>query len=129
MDPSLDDLDLMLRGIRPRPSSAFVVGLEADLKQAIRPRRFMPRLGRPLPRLVAFTGFATGLAAIVLALSVSGALPLKLGGDQRAAAGRECRTVTEWHLERQPHLHVSKLGRLQITNTTVLVQRRVLRCH
>jgi hypothetical protein len=78
---------------------------------------------------VAVTGFATGLAAIVLALSVAGALPLNLGGAHRAAADRDCRMVTQWRLERQPQLEVTGRGRLHITETTVLVQRRVLRCH
>jgi hypothetical protein len=128
MDPSLHDLERTLAGIRPRPRAEFVTGLERDLKRSLRTQqRHVPRLR--LPRLVVATASAGAIAVLVLALAIAGALPLNLGGARKAAADRDCTTVTEWRLEHQPRLKVTESGKLRIIDTTVLVPQRVIRCH
>jgi hypothetical protein len=129
MDPTLSDMERVLVTMRPRPRPEFVTSLAAELEQSLRPRGpRMPRMPR-MPRLAMATAYATGLATVVLGLSVAGALPLHLGGAHRAAADRNCTTVTRWQLQRRPVVHVTKGNQLRITDTTVLVPQRVIRCH
>jgi hypothetical protein len=132
MEPSSGDAEELLRRSRPRPRPEFVRELEASLLRSVEPRRaraslwpswFAPR------RLVAVSGVGAALAAILVVLSIAGALPLTVGGADDAAADRNCVTVTRWKLERRPIMKVGPDQKMHVTSDTRLVPRRVVRCH
>jgi hypothetical protein len=128
-EPTLAEIEQLLIRSAPQPRDAFVRDLETSLMESIAPgRRAWRGLRRP-PRLVAAAGFAGAVAAVLLMLSIAGALPLDIGGAPDATADRECRTVDEWRVERIPTLSVAPDGDLQILYTTKLVLRPAIRCH
>jgi hypothetical protein len=121
-----DDPERILTRLRPAPDQQFVADLELRLQQSLRRRR--APLRRP-GRLLAGAGLAGALATAVAGLSIAGALPLDLGRTSKAAAERECTTVTEWRLIRRPRLDIAADGRVRVTTETVLLPRQAIRCH
>ena len=78
---------------------------------------------------MAASGFGAALAALLVTLSVAGALPLNTGGADDAAADRNCTTTTRWTLERRAVLKVGRDGKMHVGYRSTLVPRRVVRCH
>jgi hypothetical protein len=132
MEPAMEDAEDLLRRSRPQPRSEFVSELEEALLRSVEPRRAR---GRPFPtlhhprRLIAASGFGAALAALLVTLSVAGALPLSVGGADDAAADRNCTTTTRWTLERRAVLEVGAGKKMHLTYRSTLVPRRVLSCH
>lgn len=132
MEPTTEDAEDLLRRARPQPRPEFVSELEEVLLRSVEPRRARARrfpTVRIPGRLVAASGFGAALAALLVTLSIAGALPLTVGGADDAAADRDCATTTRWTLERQAVLKVGRDNKLHVSYQTKLVPRRVVRCH
>jgi hypothetical protein len=132
MEPAMEDAEDLLRRSRPQPRPEFVSELEEVLLRSVEPRRararWFPTLHHPR-RLIAVSGFGAALAALLVTLSVAGALPLSVGGADNAAADRNCTTTTRWTLERRAVLEVGADKKMHLTYRSTLVPRRVLSCH
>jgi hypothetical protein len=123
VDPSVSDLESLLRDARPRPEREFVRGLEASLFAEAAPRR------RPVLRpLVACTGLAGVLAATMLGLMVAGVSPLGRHGDEPARAVDRCREVVVMRHEYRNALIVTRSGEFRIVRRMAAVPRTVRRC-
>lgn len=123
MDPSVSDLESILRDARPRPEREFVRGLEASLFAEPAPPH------RPVLRpLVACTGLAGVLAATMLGLMVAGVSPLDRQGDEPARAVDRCRTVVVMRHVRRQALVVTRSGEFRIVRRMVAVPRTVRQC-
>jgi hypothetical protein len=84
MEPSWEDLEELLRSSRPLPRTEFVRDLEESLVRSLETPRGRPRWMRLYPgRLLALSSARAVLAAIILELSVAGALVLGVGGRRR----------------------------------------------
>jgi hypothetical protein len=132
MEPTMEDAEDLLRRSRPQPSPEFVAELEEVLLRSVEPRRARARrfpTFRPSRRLIAASGFGAALAALLVTLSIAGALPLNVGGANDAAADRNCTTITRWTLERRAVLAVGPDKRMHVSYRKTLVPRRVVRCH
>jgi hypothetical protein len=130
VDPTLSDLEQLLRRSRPQPSPEFVRELGASLRKSVQG----DLLESPRPRLhgarrlrLAF-GSAVAIAALLLLLSIAGLRPFGTGGTTGAKADRECVTVQEWVLAREPTLVVADDGHLRVQYHTELVARPRVRC-
>jgi hypothetical protein len=132
MERTTEDTEDLLRRSCPRPRAEFVRELEAALLRSVEPRA-APMRRWPSPghrrRLVTASGFGAALAALLVALSIAGALPLSVGGADDAAADRDCVTTTRWTLDRQAVLRVGRDHKMHLSYRTALVPRRVVRCH
>jgi hypothetical protein len=132
MEPTTEEAEDLLRRARPQPRPEFVAELEEVLLRSVEPRRIRARRFPALViprRLVAASGFGAALAALLVALSVAGALPLNVGGADDAAADRDCTTTTRWTLQRRAVLEVGRNDKMHVTYRRSLVPRRVVRCH
>jgi hypothetical protein len=120
---------LLLRA-RPEPSPEFLRELEASLVDARRPRRLPSwRPGhRGARRLVVALGAAAAFAAVMFALSLAGVRPLGTGGTTGAEAERQCISVTQWRVQREPAVTVTEAGRLVLSSRLRLEPQRRLRC-
>jgi hypothetical protein len=130
VDPALSDLEELLRRSRPLPRPEFVHGLEASLMRSFRRRALhVPRLpGLHVPRLRLAAGSAIAFAALILVLSFAGLRPLGTHGTNGAKADRQCVTVDEWVLQRDPRLVVGADRRLWLQLHTELVARPRIHC-
>jgi hypothetical protein len=118
-----EDLERLLRAGRPAPRPDFVRALERKLM----PRR-SPRRRLQLQVAIAGVGLAAMLAAMVIALSAAGLLPISLGGGSRAQAERDCRIVMVERTERVPRFVRDSKGVLMLRYDTRVVSRPVRRC-
>ncbi len=71
---------------------------------------------------------AAALAIVLAVLGVTGALPLRLGGDQPATATKRCTTVLVDRTVRRPVLDVTRAGELRVRYRNEIVRRPVKRC-
>ena len=128
----MEDAEDLLRRSRPQPRPEFVAELEEVLLRSVEPRRArarrFPTLHHP-PRLLAASGFAAALVALLITLSVAGALPLSVGGADDAEADRNCTTTTRWTVERRAVLEVGADKKMHVRDRSTLVPRRVQSCH
>jgi hypothetical protein len=129
MEPDLAELEQLLCGARPQPHPEFVRELEMSLVRSLSRRRRRRLLPDRAPGLRLSMGIAAALATVALALSLAGALPLRIGGAPEATAERECRTVTEWRLERTPRLSFDRRSVPRLRYTTEMRPRFAVRCH
>jgi hypothetical protein len=130
VDPALSDLEELLRRSRPVPRPEFVRDLEASLMRSVQRRALhVPRLrGLRVQRLRLAVGSAVAFAALILVLSFAGLRPLGTHGTNGAKADRQCVTVDEWVLERDPRLVVGAHRRLWLQLHTELVARPRIHC-
>jgi len=129
MQPSLSDLEQLLRSSRPRPRPQFVRELQASLVQSVAPHdRRLRAPKRQRRRLTVALGTAMAVATLLVVLSLAGIRPLGTGGTPGAAAGRDCTTVTDWVVQREPTLKVGADRRIHIVTEPRLVARPTVRC-
>lgn len=130
MEPTLSDVERLLRGAHPRPRPEFVRELEASLIHfaAFEPVAAPPRRSRQLRRLLVGVSFAGALAVLMVVLAIAGVRPLGTSGTTGAAADHHCVTVQNWALVRRPRLVVSDSGRLAIVTRTELALQPHIRC-
>jgi hypothetical protein len=122
-----DDLEGLLRRVRPAPREEFVRELERSLTERCRPRQ-RPR--RELPRLklvAAGCAFASVLAILAVGLSLAGLLPLTSSGTP-AQAHRNCTTVLVQREQRVPQFVRDKAGVVHVHYRTERQPRLVRRC-
>jgi hypothetical protein len=118
-----DGLQQLLRAARPEPPPEFVRELERSLthRNPARAER------RRLHVLVAGSGFAAGLAAIAVALSVAGLLPIGSSGEH-AEADVNCTIATVERVQPRPMFVRDRDGRYQIHYRPGWAPRLVRRC-
>jgi hypothetical protein len=111
-----------MRAARPTPRPDFVTELERSLLTGA-PTRDRRRLR------VAFAGaaFAVVLAALVVAMSISGLLPFTSGGSP-ASARQDCHNVVIHPTERRPYFVRDRSGELHVRYHSEVVRRVVKRC-
>ena len=119
------ELDALLRAHRPRPDADWVRATQQRLLPPPKPSR-MPVLRWPAPPLRLGAAFATGLAGLMLALSLAGVGPLA-DQNQPVQADDECRTIEVTRTERVPRI-VTVAGEPRIVYRPGLVQRYERRC-
>jgi hypothetical protein len=128
VEPTLSDLEQLLRSARARPRPEFVRELEASV---LRSARFGPLAAwrrRESPRLRAALASAVAIATLLLVLSIAGLRPLGTSGTPGAAAERHCMTVRTWSVEREPLFVVARDGRLALRYRTALAPQARIRC-
>src|SRR5689334_12423679 len=118
------ELDALLRARRPVPDSAFVRATEERLLPRRSRRSWLPQV----PAVRVGAALATGLAALVLALSLIGVGPLG-HGDPSVQAQDHCRTVAVMKTERVPAIVRNRHGRATVVYSKQRVRRYVRRCH
>jgi hypothetical protein len=130
MEPPLSDFERLLRNSRPSPRAEFVRDLERSLVRSVQPRRQAARASwwRRSPRLIAATGFATAIAALLLVLSIAGVGPFDNGGTTPAQADRQCSTVMKVVPVRRPVLKINEHGAPAVTYRVEMMPRPVIRC-
>jgi hypothetical protein len=111
-----------MRTARPTPRPGFVGELERSLARRTA-RRARPRMQVAL----AGTGLAAVLAALIVALAVTGLLPLSSGGSA-AKAEQDCQNVTVKRVEQQPYFVLDAKGRVHVRYRNERVARVVKRC-
>ena len=122
-DRDLESTEERLRRSRPLPDSDFTRELE---------RRLLPRERRERARwrIPVLAGAAAGgLAALFVGLSLAGAGPLSLDGDDDSSQARdECEFVPVRRTERVPRVVTGRDGEPRITYRKRRVTRYVERC-
>jgi hypothetical protein len=93
----------------------------------LRERTRRPRDRRVIRVALAGAAFAVVLCALVVAMSVTGLLPLTHGGSA-ARARTECRDVVTHPTERQPYFVLDRDGDLRLRYRDEVVRRVVKRC-
>lgn len=119
------ETEALLRRSRPAPSGEFTSALDARLFPIGRRARLARWRARPALLGAAATA-ATACAAV--ALSLVGVGPLAAGGSHEVGAKTRCKYVIERRRERVPAITRDANGRIRLTFSQALVERRVKRC-
>jgi hypothetical protein len=128
VEPTLLDVERLLRKARPRPRPEFVRELERSL---FRPRAVRPAAAprrRRRRRFLVGVSFASALGLLLVVLAVAGVRPLGTAGTTGAAADRHCVIVETWALVRRPRVTVTRDGRIVITTRPDLTLQPRIRC-
>lgn len=122
MSQAPDDLEGLLRRVRPAPRDDFVRELERSLPL---------RRPRPEPRrftlVAAGSAFATGLAVLAIGLSLAGVLPFTSSGTP-ARADRDCTTAVVQRDQRVPYFVRDRAGLVHVRYRVERRPRLVRRC-